>query len=120
MSENRSTSMFLIIALALAFASVGCTGAEGSQNVDGEGAALKGGIPAHAGNGGKGRSKDRDADVDKGSEESRDADVDMDEDGDEGVDESVDRDAASEEGDEGGPRDGGIRGKGAMKPKKPR
>lgn len=120
MSENRITNMFLIMIFALVFATVGCMGADATENVDGEGAALKGGIPAHLGDGGKGRSKDRDARVD----ESGDADVDIDE----GIDESVDRDAASEEGDEdedadegadeGGPGDGGVRG---MKPpKKPR
>lgn len=131
MSENRTTNMFLIMSLALLFASVGCMGADATENVDGEGAALKGGIPAHRGDGGKGQSKDRDADIDEGSDESGDADVDMDEDADEGIDESIDRDAASEEGDqdddadegvdEGGPSDGGTQGQGTMKPpKKPR
>jgi hypothetical protein len=111
--------MFLIMALALLFATAGCMSADAPENVDGEGAALKGGIPAHRGDGGKGRSKDRDADVDEdvdeGSDENGDADVDVDEDADEGVDESADEDEGA---DEGGPRDGGPRGAGAMKPRK--
>jgi hypothetical protein len=113
MNETRTTKMFLIMALALVFATVGCVGADAPENVDGEGAALKGGIPAHRGDGGKGRSKDRDADVDEdvdeGSDENRDADVD--EDADEGIEESADE-------NEGRPRDGGPRGPKAMKPPK--
>jgi hypothetical protein len=96
MTENRITNMFLIMLISLLFTTVGCMGADATENVDGEGAALKGGIPAHLGDGGKGRNKDHDAQVD----ESGDADVDVDEDADEAIDESVDRDAASEESDE--------------------